>query len=365
MWFMGVAHMAEMTARAVHVGCFEEATDAYQMPRLVRLNRNLFGACFTLMKMIPARFILRRAVEQGLLGPGTIIVETTSGTFGLALAMQAVHLDRRLLLVSDPVIDERLYRRLTDLGAVVERVPSAVGRSAGGYQAARMARLEQLMAKYEATFCPRQYDNPDNPRSYSAVAEYLLRCLGPIDCVVGPVGSGGSMCGTVSSVRGVAPECRAIGVDSHSSVLFGHPDGPRELRGMGMSLMPANLDHRVFDQIHWTSPSPAYRATRELHQRHALFMGPSSGAAYLAARWWAAANPDALTVVMLPDEGYRYLDTVYNNEWLQTRGYLDNPLPTGPEVLSHPAEPVGSWMTYDWARRSYEQVMSPVGGPRR
>lgn len=346
------------------VGCFDEATDAYQLPRLVRLGRNLYGACFTLMKMVPARFILRRAAEQGLLDPGTIIVETTSGTFGLALAMQAVHLDRRLILVSDPVIDERLYRRLTDLGAVVERVPAAEGRSAGGYQAARLARLEEIMAEHEVTFCPRQYDNPDNPRSYSTVAEYLLGCLGQIDCIVGPVGSGGSMCGTVSAVRGILPECRAIGVDSHSSVLFGHPDGPRELRGLGMSLMPGNLDHRVFDQIHWTSPSPAYQATRQLHQRHALFMGPSSGAAYLAARWWANANPDALTVVMLPDEGYRYQDTVYNDEWLRARGYPGSPLPAEPEVLSHPAEPVGSWMTYDWARRSYEQVMAPVGGLR-
>jgi len=112
-------------------GSFAEATDAYQLPRLIRLAPNLYAACFTLMKMVPARFILRRAAEQGRLEPGTVIVETTSGTFGLALAMQAVHLDRRLILVSDPVIDERLYRRLTDLGAVVERVTAAEGRVAG------------------------------------------------------------------------------------------------------------------------------------------------------------------------------------------------------------------------------------------
>ncbi|MGD0606394.1 MAG: hypothetical protein ABSA53_22770 [Streptosporangiaceae bacterium] len=116
-------------------GSFSEATDAYQLPKLIRLDKNLYAACFTLMKMIPARFILRRAAEQGRLDPGTVIVETTSGTFGLALAMQAVHLDRRLILVSDPVIDERLYRRLTDLGAVVERVPAEAARTAGGYQA--------------------------------------------------------------------------------------------------------------------------------------------------------------------------------------------------------------------------------------
>lgn len=337
---------------------YDQATDAYQLPRLVRLGRNLYGACFTLMKMVPARFILRRAADRGLLEEGTVIVETTSGTFGLALAMQAVSMDRRLILVSDPVIDERLYRRLTDLGAVVERVSAQEGNVPGGYQAARLARVDQIMTDLDATFCPRQYSNPDNPRSYHVVAEYLLECLGQVDCVVGPVGSGGSMCGTVSHLRALLPECRAVGVDSHSSILFGHPDGPRELRGMGMSMMPGNLDHRIFDEVHWITPAPAYRATRDLHQRNALFMGPSSGAAYLVARWWAAAHPGELAVVMLPDEGYRYQDTVYDDSWLAGRGYLDAAVPAEPLALSHPGSPAGDWMSFDWARRSYDEVMS-------
>src|SRR5262249_46361083 len=109
---------------------YADACEAYQLPKLIRLAPNLYAACFTLMKMIPARFILRRAEQDGRLEPGTVIVETTSGTFGLALAMQAVHMDRRLILVSDPVIDTRLYRRLTDLGAVVDRVPASAGAMA-------------------------------------------------------------------------------------------------------------------------------------------------------------------------------------------------------------------------------------------
>jgi hypothetical protein len=132
-----------------------------------------------------------------------------------------------------------------------------------------------------------------------------------------------------------------------------------------MSLMPGNLDHRVFDQVHWTAAAPAYQATRQLHQRHAVFMGPSSGAAYLAARWWAGANPDALTVVMLPDEGYRYQDTVYDDDWLADRGHLKDPLPAGPVMISDPAQPAGSWMAYDWARRSYDDVMSQSRPPSR
>jgi cysteine synthase A len=338
---------------------YEDACDAYQLPKLVRLAPNLYAACFTLMKMVPARFILRRARQEGRLEPGTTIVETTSGTFGLALAMQAVHLDRRLILVSDPVIDARLYRRLTDLGAVVDRVPASAGKVAGGFQAARLARLDQIKAEHAGRFfCPEQYSNPDNPRSYAAVAELLMECLGQVDCVVGPVGSGGSMSGTVGYLRTVLPECRAIAVDTNNSILFGHPDGPRALRGLGMSVIPANLDYTVVDGVHWCSASAAFAATRQLHQRHALFMGPTSGAAYLAGRWWASRNPGAVTVVMMPDEGYRYQDTVYDDEWLMAEGHLAQPLPEEPVPVDDPTVPAGPWSTYEWGRRRYDDVLA-------
>lgn len=342
-----------MTLRTVS----DEATQAFQLPRLIRLTPNLYAASFMLMKMVPARYILRQAMADGLLEPETVIVETTSGTFGLALAMQGVHLDRRVVLVSDPVIDERLYRRLIDLGAQVDRVSAEAGNIVGGFQAARMNRLNELRAAYPSTFCPEQYSNPDNPRSYATVAELLLECLGQVDCVVGPVGSGGSMCGTVGNLRSVLPDCQAIGVDTHGSVLFGHADAKRELRGLGMSVLPANLDHRIFDSVHWCAPAAAYQATRQLHRRHALFAGPSGGAAYLAARWWAAANPNALTVVMLPDEGYRYQDTVYDDAWLRTAGHLDSTLPAEPVAVTDPRSPEGSWTSFDWQRRTYAEVL--------
>lgn len=341
-----------MTLRSAHA----DALEAYQTPRLVRLEPNLYAVAFTLMKMIPARYILRKAAETGLLEPGTVITETTSGTFGLALAMQGRHMDRRVILVSDPVVDDRLYRRLVDLGAVVDRVPAVAGEMPGGYQAARLQRLAEIRAELPATFCPEQYSNPDNPRSYALVAELLLEALGQVDCVVGPVGSGGSMSGTTRSLRSVLPECRAIGVDTHASILFGQEPGHRELRGLGMSLMPENLDHRVFDDVHWLTAGAAYRGTRELHQRHALFMGPTSGAAYLAGRDFARANPDAMTVVMMPDEGYRYQDTVYDDEWLRAQGHLAAELPVGPTVVDDPRTPGGAWTTFAWGRRAYEEV---------
>ncbi|GGK22727.1 cystathionine beta-synthase [Pilimelia terevasa] len=333
---------------------FPEVTAAEEIPKVIRLSHNLYALSFSLMKLIPARYILRRAVADGRIGADTVIVETTSGTFGLALAMQAAQLRRRLVLVSDPAIDDRLHRRLTDLGAVVERVRGEA--AVGGYQQARLDRLAEVQAERPDHFCPQQYSNTDNPRSYALVAEILAEALGQVDCVVGPVGSGGSMCGTVAFLRSLTPDCVAVGVDTHHSVLFGHPDGHRGLRGLGNSLMPQNLDHRTFDSVHWCSDSLAYQATRLLHRRHSLFKGPTSGAAYQVARWWAAANPDAVTVAMLPDDGSRYQDTVYDDGWLRDGGHLRPPLPDEPRPVSDAGDASGQWTSFAWERRTLDDV---------
>ncbi|WP_433498365.1 pyridoxal-phosphate dependent enzyme [Sphaerimonospora sp. CA-214678] len=340
------------------VSAFSEATEAQLLPRVIRLGPNLYGAAFTLMKLIPARHILRTAADRGEIGPGTLVAETTSGTFGLALAMQTALMRRELVLVSDPVLDANLRRRLADLGTriVICETPAEVG----GYQESRLRALDRVLAEHPDSFCPRQYSNPDNPSSYVIVAEHLTRVLGAVDCVIGPVGSGGSMCGTVRALRSAGFDAHAIGVDTPGSVLFGQADGHRELRGLGNSLMPENLDHRVFDEVHWCTPAETYAATRDLHREHALFQGPTSGAAYQVARWWAAANPDARCVVLLPDEGYRYQETVYDDHWLAGRG-VDRPPPLEePVEVTDPARTIHRWSRFPWGRRSYSEVADPL-----
>jgi cysteine synthase len=350
---------------------FDDITEAQMMPRLVRLGANLYGAVFTLMKLLPARYILRRAVERGELDVNTAIVETTSGTFGLALAMGAALLRRELVLISDPAIDVHLHRRLNDLGAAVEicREPALVG----GYQLSRLERLAQVRAARANTFCPEQYSNPDNPRSYGVVAAQLATTLGQVDCLIGPVGSGGSMCGTVGALRAMTPHTRAVGVDTPHSVLFGQPDGHRSLRGLGNSLWPPNLDHRAFDDVHWCSAGEVYAATRRLHARHALYQGPTSGAAYLVADWYARRHRDQLCVVMLPDEGHRYQATVYDDGWLATNGHALDGVAAEPVEVARVDRPTGVWSWLDWHRRAYDDVpgavsrsaaMAPVDGVR-
>jgi cysteine synthase A len=332
--------------------------DAIALPRIVWLRPNLIGLSFPLMKLLPARYIIRKALEEGELRPGGLIAETTSGTFGLALAMVARLQGHPLFLVSDPAIDAPLQRRLEDLGATVHIVREA--GPTGGFQGARLEVLERVLGENPGSFCPRQYTNPHNPGSYAPVAEQLAHAAGGIDCLIGSVGSGGSVCGISSYLRLLFPEMQAIGVDTHRSVIFGQSDAGsgRLLRGLGNSLMPRNVDHTTFDQVHWVGAAEAFRATRELHRRHAIFAGPTSGAAYLAADWWAAQNPDQLGAVIFPDEGYRYQDTVYDDAWLEAQGARLDVLPREPVEWDQPHDGDDPWAFFQWDRRPFAEVMN-------
>jgi cysteine synthase A len=334
---------------------YSTTDEAFLLPRLIRLEKNLYGAAFFLMKLLPARFILDCAAEQGQIHRGTTVIETTSGTFGLALAILCAQRGYNLILVSDPAIDNALKRRLQDLGTRVEIVRDPL--PIGGFQGARLQRMAEIQNEYPSHFCPSQYDNPYNPGSYAPLAEMLVERLGEIHCLVGTVGSGGSMCGTSSYLRSVFPDIQSIGVDTFGSVLFGLPDQKRVLRGLGNSLMPKNLEHSVFDEIHWVSAAEAFLATRMLHKLYALYMGGTSGAAYLIGRWWAQQNPDANVVVLLPDEGYRYQETIYNDEWLCRNNVWLSELPSKPKLVVHPKEVDSSWSRILWKRRNHEQVV--------
>ncbi len=335
------------------------AVEAAMLPRLIMLRPNLIALAFPLMKLLPARFMVAKAIEAGQLEPGGLIAESTSGTFGLALAMVGRLRRHPVALVSDPAIDAPLRRRLEDLGATVRivREPAAVG----GYQRARLDQLERILGDNPGSFWPRQYSNPHNPESYGACAEHLVEAAGAIDCLIGTVGSGGSVCGMASYLRPLFPELTVVGVDTHRSVLFGQSDGgsARLLRGLGNSLVPPNVDHTAFDWIHWVGAAEAFRATRELHAEHALYMGPTSGAAYLVADWWARAHPDSLTAVLLPDEGYRYQDTVYDDAWLDAKGLQVSALPRAPVEWSRPHDGADPWACFEWARRTHGEVVPP------
>lgn len=328
----------------------------FEGPRLVPLSDCLYGASFFLMKLLPARFILERAAEQGLLKPGTTICESSSGTFGLALAMLAVQHGYRLILVSDWALDRHLHRRLIELGAEVAIVDSPA--PSGGLQQARLDRLQLYLRDIADSYWPSQYYNRDNPLSYAKVAEQFIDRIGKVDCLVGPVGSGGSMSGTSRYLRALFPDLYAIGVDTPNSVLFGQPSGKLNLSGLGGNILPSNVDHSQFDEVHWLTPAEVFHATHDLHREHGLFMGPTSGAAYRVARWWSQTNPGKAVVALFPDEGHRYAETVYDQDWLGAIAGWGDPPREGPMTVSTPKAPMSRWSRFMWKRRTLDEILA-------
>ncbi|MGJ5893460.1 ATP-grasp domain-containing protein [Streptomyces sp. V2] len=269
--------------------------------------QNLYG-----MKDRVARNIITEARRRGTLAEGAPIIESSSGTMALGVALVGAALGHRVHIVTDPRIDRVTLAKLRALGCEVHIVDAMTGK---GWQSARLELLHRLRADLPGAFWPDQYENPDNPAAYRLLAAELTDDLGEFDVLVGSVGSGGSLCGTARALKDTLPGLRVVGVDSVGSVLFGQPDRPgRRQSGLGNSLMPGNLDRRLIHEVHWLNDREALSAARELAREQQIFAGNTSGSVYRVVRHLAArAEPGTRIVGILPDRGDRYADTIYDD----------------------------------------------------
>lgn len=328
---------------------------ALETPRMASIGKNLVAAAFPLMKLMPARFILDRAEAAGELTKGARIVETTSGTFGMAVALLAAAREYRLTLVTaSSLVDPKYRARLQRLGAKVVALDDARG---DGNQMGRLEALDGILHGDPQSFWTRQYDSDGNWLAYARLADLFVRTMGSVDCLVGCVGTGGSLCGTGTFLRSAFPALKIVAVDTHRSVLFGQPLGKRVLRGLGNSVLPRNVRHELIDEIHWVGAYPAFRTAHRLLRQHGMFMGPTSGAAALVGEWVSKANPGAKVAVIMPDEGHRHADTVYSDTWLASLPGWTTPFASAPAKVSIIAPgSEASWTRFDWRRRSLADV---------
>ena len=271
--------------------------------------QNLYG-----MKDRVAKQTILHARESGELPPGGPIVESSSGTMALGVALVGAALGHPVHIVTDPRIDPLTRAKLLALGVDLHVVPKMTSH---GWQSARLERLAELMRELPDAFCPQQYRNPQNPIGYQVLADELLADNEHIDILVGSVGSGGSLCGTARALRRYLPELRAVGVDSVGSVLFGQPDNPARLQsGLGNSLVPANLDPGQIDEVHWLNDREAFESAHRLAADQAIFGGNTSGSVYrILGHLAASESPDRRIVGIFPDRGDRYHATVYDEEY--------------------------------------------------
>jgi cysteine synthase len=291
------------------------------------------------MKDRPAMHMVECARARGDLRPGGRIVESTSGTLGLGLALAGMVYGHPVTLVTDPGMEPIVQRMLSAYGATVDRVTQPDPH--GGWQQARKQRAAQLLGAEPGGWYPDQYNNPDNVDGYRSLAMELHAELGPIDVLVCSVGTGGHSAGVARILRQFNPDLRLIGVDSIGSTIFGQPATTRLMRGLGSSIYPRNIAYEAFNEVHWVAPAEAVWSCRHLAARHFLTGGWSVGAVALVADWVArTSDQDATIAAVFPDGPQRYFDTVYNDAYcLQHELLIDQPAGQ-PAVIGHPSEQV-------------------------
>ncbi|PTM58829.1 cysteine synthase family protein [Desmospora activa] len=266
------------------------------------------------MKDRVAKQAILEAKRTGRLKEGAPVIESSSGTLALGVAMVGGFLGHEVHIVTDPRIDLITLSKLQSMGACIHIVKEM---SQHGWQSARLEKLKELLNQYPNAYWLRQYENPENPKSYRMLAEELQQDLKDIDILVGSVGSGGSLCGTARALkeRGYSP--KVVAVDAVGSVLFGQPDKPKRLQGgLGNSLHPPNVDHSIIDEVHWLNDREAFSATVELARVEKVFAGNSSGSVYAVARWISRQVPPETNIVAIfPDRGDRYCQTIYDDSY--------------------------------------------------
>lgn len=251
--------------------------------------------------------MVKAAEEQGVLKPGSTIVEPTSGNTGIGLAMVAAAWGYRLILVMPETMSIERRNLMAAYGAEFVLTPGPEGMKGA------IRKAEEMIAENPGYFCPQQFNNPANPEIHrQTTAEEVWEATGgDIDSFVGGVGTGGTITGVGEVLKSRKPEVRVVAVEPvHSPVLSGGNPGPHKIQGIGAGFVPGVLNKSVLDEIITVSNDEAMETARRLAKEEGLLVGISSGAAVFAALKEAKKQgPGKVVVVVAPDTGERYLST--------------------------------------------------------
>ncbi|NSL90990.1 pyridoxal-phosphate dependent enzyme [Chitinophaga solisilvae] len=276
-------------------------------------HQNFFGS----IKDRPALYILRKALEEGRINENTTVIESTSGNFGVALAGICQAMSIRFIAVVDPNLSAEKEQIMRLRGAEILRVTER--DATGGYLLNRIKTVKAFLAANENAYQPDQYQNPDNYFSYyHTLGEEIVNSFSSLDYAFISVSTGGTITGLSQRLKEHYRNIRIIAVDVEGSMVFSNVPAVRKLSGLGASIRTPFFDKALIDDYIILSQQDIIKGCHELLTSHHLFLGASAGAAYTAADriLQQAAQPSANAVFISPDAGNAYIDTVYNQEWV-------------------------------------------------
>ena len=248
------------------------------------------------------------AEREGKLGPGSVIIEPTSGNTGIGLAAVAAARGYRVIIVMPDTMSVERRVLMKAYGAELVLTEGAKGMTGS------IEKAEELAAAIPMSFIPGQFTNPVNAKAhYETTGPEIWRDTdGAVDIFVAGVGTGGTITGVGRYLKEKKPEVKIVAVEpAGSPVLSGGKAGPHGLQGIGAGFVPAVLDTGVYDAVFTVQNEEAYEAGRLLGRSEGVLAGISSGAALHAALRLAALEENAgkTIVALLPDTGDRYLST--------------------------------------------------------
>lgn len=296
---------------------------------LVRLRRVLKDSPFALyakleslnpggsVKDRPAINIIKQAMKTGAIRPGTVVVESSSGNMGIGLAQACAYFGLRFICVVDPKATAQNICLLKLYGAEIDMVQKPDPLT-GEYLQARINRVHELIDSTENSFWPNQYANVYNSLSHHQTMHEIATVLGgEVDFLFCATSTCGTMRGCAEYIKAHNLNTQLFAVDAIGSVIFGSEKKKRLIPGHGAGVIPGLFQEDLASNCIHVSDLDCVIGCRRLVRQEAILAGGSSGAALMAVERVMHLIPSGSTcVVIFPDRGERYLDTIYSDEWV-------------------------------------------------
>ena len=269
-----------------------------------------------------AIYIINEAERRGLLKPGGTIIESSSGNFGISLAMIGAAKGYRIIILVDPKTTSANLALIKCFGAEVIVVTEK--DDCGSYHKTRISLANKLAKEIENSYRPDQSFNLLNSEAHynSTAREIMNDCSNKITVFITAVSTGGQLGGISKYLKTFAPEVQIIGVDAVGSAIFGGNSDSYRIPGIGLGWTPTNLNMEHIDYAYKITDEQAFLTARAFARNEGILMGPSSGACALVALKVAQElTPQARIVCMVSDGGERYTPTLFNDEWMERQGF--------------------------------------------